>query len=234
MSYTATPSAQQRRNAMMERMLINKLNQMKQEYETMKSAERRLRRKHATQAKKDQQNPNFDPNVLIEYNPNFVDNKSSDDDDDDDNDNATEQQTQSSINSAADEDRIHLSDDGVDKIKAIMNDMPSLNHVPTWAETVPMDVWKTSLLNKIPSKASQTNEECKTEQTVPSTQTQTKSQSETESQSTGKMAQHSDHQSNDNDKNKVKAKAKQKHGHGHKNKKTKNGSKQNKKKKSKK
>ena len=111
------------------------------EYERMKTAEQRLKIRHEIQAKKDENNPDFDANVKIEYNVNSADSKDSDDED------------PSNINLRTDKvddsERIQLSENEVDKIKSLMLDMPKLNNVPVWADKVPEDVWKTKLLNSL-------------------------------------------------------------------------------------
>ena len=120
----------------------------------MKNAEQRLRIKHEIQARKDKANPEFDPNVQIKYNPRWEEKGDSDDDDNED-----QQNEQKNINFDNDDeednnsdDRIHLTDDGIDKIKSLMLDMPKLNNVPDWANKIPEDIWKNKLLDTLQQK----------------------------------------------------------------------------------
>ena len=115
----------------------------------MKNAEERLKRKQEKQAIKDQNNPNFDPKAEVHYNPNSNDVASSEDEQDEADDFEV---NWDDFNAEPEEDRIHLSDDGIDKIKSFMLDMPKLNNVPKWAGTVEEDVWKTKLLESLEHK----------------------------------------------------------------------------------
>merc|ERR1712087_802147 len=54
---------------------------------------------------------------------------------------------------APDEDKIHLSDDGIDKIKSMMQDMPTLNHAPKWVDKMEENVWKSTLLDSLEHKS---------------------------------------------------------------------------------
>eukprot|EP01083_Nonionella_stella_P220807 789605_1 len=147
MSYTSQASAQDRRNALMERILMRKFNVMQTEYDSIKEAEDRLKQQYHEQEMKDKSNPNFDPNVEIEYNPDYIENINSDDDGNEQEDIKTNDD-ENNINA---DDRIHLSDDGVDKIKSLMLDMPKLNNdnIPDWAQKIPENVWKKQILDTI-------------------------------------------------------------------------------------
>eukprot|EP01083_Nonionella_stella_P084233 233137_1 len=147
MSYTAQATAQERRNALMERILMRKFNAMESEYERMKNAEQRLRIKHEIQARIDKSNPKFDPNVIIEYNPQWAEKHNNDSDSEEEEPHVKSSNKQPHDN-ANENDRIHLSGDGIDKIKSLMHDMPLLN-APDWAHKIPEDVWKNKLLDTL-------------------------------------------------------------------------------------
>ena len=205
---------------------IISINTNNAEYKRMKTAEQRLKAKHEIQAKIDKSNPDFDPTVKIEYNPDWIDDNKDSDDNDCNNDD-----DQNNNNNNDNSDRIHLSDDGIDKIKSLMLDMPTINNIPDWADQIPEDVWKNKLLDTLQtsSKNDDIDTNSKSEQKESDKESNTKTKCKNNNNNKSKTTK-----SRDKGKGKGKGKTKNKPRHKKKNNKNKSKTTKGKKKKGKK